>query len=378
LSGRAGHLAAFVVLLLCAMYTKQQSVLLIPAVAVLWYRRKRFQKSAVIHLLAAGLATAIALVPYAVLQYKFGSFNAVVLQGTGSTGEWPDRYSLEALTFYFRQWPNGLGTPALALCVVGLFGFFPKAVVEGDHPAELQRVDARDLLFFFVTWLAVGWAVMTYITGKEARHGVSLLLPIVGIASIGVAGLRADVQRLFVPLVAVSAAFNAWTAPTPYYSGHSAAADMAVTRTPRGGRVGILMQREGNFIVSVRVNHHDKSITTIRLEKEFFDYYMARAFGLSENSSNPSAEQITQRLVALGVSTVVIQQGMWDDLPTIKAIQAALLSPSFTKVASFQQKDERSTELPKLDVYAITVPLPKNPLPVSIKSRVAGRTFGSQ
>lgn len=316
---RARDLYLSVLLLLASLYTKQTSVFVLVPLAVglactegwtLWRSRPAWIAAAMLVLL---------LVPLVALQLKFGQVNSASLLGS-ARNDLP-RTSLGAWTFYAEAMPAQLGWPTLVLAAVYLLG-------AAWRPQ--WRLPIAPMLFF-VSWLAAGYLMFSFIMVREPRHDLMVLLPVPLFAALALRQLLADRrwQRAGSALaLALALVWPAWafaSRPVPYVGGYREAAAYVAEHAPKGSVVLFSGYRDGSFVFDMRAAPRP-DLSVARADKFLFRVAIERERGIQDRQL--SIERIEQLIQQHGVRYVVCDPLFWTDLPSMAALNALLADGS--------------------------------------------------
>jgi hypothetical protein len=110
--------------------------------------------------------------------------------------------------------------------------------------------------------------------------------------------------------------------PVPYVSGYREAAQVVIDRAAPGSVVLFSGERDGSFIFNVRANGFAKDLTVLRADKLLLRVTQRRDLGIVDRGF--SASQIATMLHEYGVEYAVSDPRFWDDLRSMRELQAAL------------------------------------------------------
>lgn len=362
-SGRRLPLYFGTFLLLCALYTKLNTVFLLPVVAVMLFagRGNRLWRDKHVWI-AAGLA-AIGILPLIWLTLRFGSANVQSVAGISDAVV--PRDSIAGWTWYARQLPWRMGWPLLFGAVL-----WPIAVmVRRDAPPRLAKPDAVLLL----GWIAVGYVFFSGIALKDSRYATQFIPPLLVLAMLALAKLLP--QRAAIVAGVVLVAGTAWQtaqfAPVPMVEGYREAAEYIAREAPKDAVVVFSGKRDGSFIFNMRTGtRHDISI--LRSDKLLLDISVRRTLGVQEKSL--TEQQISDLLDRDGVSYVVAQDDFWTDLPEMARFQSILRSDHFKQVAEIPVVANVPVEDGKLLIYRNTRDISSGPHMVDLHLPIIGQT----
>ncbi len=334
---RPADLYGAVLFLAGAMYMKQTAAFMaLVFIVAAWLSRRSIVLPNRGTLLRAGLIFSVIVVPLAVMTFRFGRVNVDSVVG----GQWNKTsiWSWESLTYYVRQLPPQAGWPVLILA-----GF-------GVTVAAWRRDWRTGDFSFLILWALVGYAAFTGIALKEPRHTVLMLFPI---AVFAVQALYRVLPRSLAPAgVALFAAITLGDTlvrhPVPAVSGYQEAAELVAARAPSKSAVLFMGQRDGSFTFSVRARSNRPDISVVRADKLLLRVIQRRELGVVDRGI--PAEQIAKMLNDYGVAYAVSEPGFWDDLKSVRELNAVLNS-RFRKVAEIKIESNVSHHDRRLDVY---------------------------
>jgi hypothetical protein len=345
-------------LMLCALYTKQTSFVIVPAVAAMLLGMHGASLLKRPHVWVVGLASALALLPLVLLQVRFGSFNVTSVV---DRPDMPlDRASWESVGWY-------------GIRLFGMFGVLaPLALVACLRGFSREKLRKPDLLLHTLS-LAISYAVLTSIALKEERHGMVLIVPVVGLAAVALGAISdALAQPMLSRAISVSLSLLAATmllrTPPPIVTGYPDAAEFVVRRLPPGGRVMFVGNRDGAFIFNVRERSTATSATVVRADKLFLGIQIMPDLGLNEKRM--AREQVARMMTDLGISYVVTVPNMWIEAEVMRHLSDVLASDQFERLASFPVTG--NAEEKELVVYLNKQPLPATPAPLSAELGAVG------
>lgn len=315
-NGRARDFGIAVVLLLLAAYTKQTAAFVavgLLAGLLVWVGVRLLTRQ---HVWIVAVLAVVALVPLALLQLKFGSFNVISAIDRPDTAG-PSRFSAESLTWYAVRLPSMLGWPTLLLAAAPVFFLLRRGVgnIRGD-------------VLLALGWLGVTYVALCMIALKETRHGLPLLVPLVILAAI----TMDQVARLRVLLPVAAAALlvlQLWSNPTRGVVGYQEAADRIAAIALPAARVVFAGNRDGQFIFNIRAQVR-QDIAVIRADKLFLGINVVPGLGL--NPRDTPRDEISAMLNRYGVSYVVTVPRMWAEAPVMARFDEVLRSDQFEEV----------------------------------------------
>lgn len=319
-AGRPRDLAAAVLLLVLAAYTKQTAVLIaagLLAGLLLWRGPGLLARR---HVWVIAVLGAAALVPLVLLQLRFGSFNLTsVVERPDMAG--PARFSFDSLLWYAVRLPVMLGWPALLLAAGSAFVLLR---------ARSVRPLRGDLLLL-LGWLAVTYVAFSLIALKETRHGVPLLVPLAILAAVTLDRLaRLRLVRPWLPAAGAAAlGLQLWLVPTRGATGYREAADLVAAAAPPGARVMFAGNRDGAFIFNVRTQPR-QDLPVIRADKLFLNIAIMPGLGL--NPRDVPSDEIAAMMNRYGISHVVTIPRVWAEAPVMARLDEVLRSAQFEEV----------------------------------------------
>lgn len=318
--GATADLAAFLLLFLGALYTKQLMAFLAPALAayLLWARGWRFLAER--RTWVAAVLVAIALAPLVYINLRFGAFN---FEQAGAQALRQSRDAWAEATFYLRALPAQLGWP--------LFG----AGLAGIVLLAAGRLDRRHLglHLFLLGWIVLCYAMFTPIALKSPRFTLPLVVPWSIFAGLAVTALA----RRRGPWLALAgaAAIFAWTLafhPVRSFKGMQEAALEAARAAPPDSNVLFSGKYDGAFVFAMRAVSGRTDVSTIRADRVLIHVRVLREQGIA--GGDMSEAQMLQAVRDLGLKTIVHHEGFWNDVPAIARFERLLKSDAFTAIAS--------------------------------------------
>ena len=315
-NGRVWDLGIAVVLLLLAAYTKQTAAFVavgLLAGLLLWVGVRLLGRR---HVWIVAVLAVVALVPLAVLQLKFGSFNITSAVNRPDMAG-PSRFSAQSLTWYAVRLPWMLGWPALLLAAMSVLVLLRRGAghVRGD-------------ILLALGWFAVTYAALCLIALKETRHGLPLLVPLVILGAV----TMDQVARLRVLLPGAAATLlvlQLWSNPTRGIIGYQESADRIAALAPPAARVVFSGNRDGQFIFNIRAQVR-QDIAVIRADKLFLGISFMPGLGL--NPRDTPRDEISAMLNRYGVSYVVAVPRMWAEAPVMARFDEVLRSDQFEEI----------------------------------------------
>ena len=367
--GGAGWLAAAALFLVAAIYTKQTAAFIAAgsALALLVWRGRALLTRW--HVYAVAAVAALALVPLALMQLRFGSFNVTSVVARADMGS-PSRLSPAGLAWYAVRLPGMVGWPMLALAA---------GAVAGAALRPRWRLPRGDALML-AGWLLVLYAALGAIDLKETRHGLPLAVPLAVLAA-------ASLERLVPPDLAGAAPRARWVAPALSAAllgvvlwrdsvvgatGYPRAAALVARLAPPQGRVLFSGNRDGAFVFNVRVQPGRGDIAVVRADKLFLDVAIMPQLGLNPREMDEA--EIAALLNRIGIGHVVAAvPGAWTEAPVMAAFERVLASPRFEVVGRIPVTGPVGER--ELVVYRNTGPLSDPPEPYEVGLTAARLRF---
>jgi hypothetical protein len=351
---RPRDLAAFAVLALLGLYTKQTIAIPLTGAVLGLLAEHRISLLCRRHVWIIALLGAVALIPLALLTLRFAAFDLVNVGSRPDLQGVPSPMSLAGVAWYAEHAPAMFGWPLLVLAAAGV------ALGAIKRPARTVLLG----------WLILAYAGLSLIALKEERHGLTLVVPLSLLASGAVAWLLARVTRGMAAVAAGSAVvlaslglFAASLAQdsAPPLSGYRQAVEDVMRLMPQGGRVLFSGNRDGAFTADVRFRDPGRRFTVLRVDKLFL--HVAVQPGLGLHPRDLTREEVSAMLDRYGVGYVVSEPRLWLEAPVMREFDALLHSPRFEEVARVPVHGPVGEK--ELVIYRNTDQLPANPAPVT-------------
>ena len=366
--GRAGTLALAALFLVAAVYTKQTAAFIAAGLALAllaWRGRALLTRW---HVYAVAAVAVLALVPLALMQWRFGSFNVTSVVARADMDA-PSRLSLAGLGWYAVRLPGMIGWPTPVLAALAVVG----AALRPRW--RLPRGDALIL----AGWLLVLYAALSAIDLKETRHGLPLAVPLAVLAAAALDRLVPPDLARAAPRVrsaapVLSAALLAvvlWRDSVVGATGYPQAAALVARLAPPGARVLFSGNRDGAFVFNMRVQPGRRDIAVVRADKLFLDVVIMPQLGLNPREMDHA--EIASLLNRIGISHVVAVPGEWTEAPVMAAFERVLASPQFEVVRRIPVTGPVSER--ELVVYRNTGPLSDPPEPYEVGLTAARLQF---
>jgi 4-amino-4-deoxy-L-arabinose transferase-like glycosyltransferase len=332
-SGSTARLYTAVLLFAASLYVKQTALVLLPLLLIVLLRNPSRPFRAPRPVARAVALFALALVPLAAFQLRFGRENLRSVQGIpdapfrlGEVGNW---------IWYALRADEVAGW---ALLIATLAGFV--AILPGGSRRQ------RRFTFALAGLAIVIYVLFSVIALKEQRHILPILLPLSMIAGLGTAALagwlarRRHALRLPLPalgaslFVGVSIAIN----EVPEVRGPAQAARQVLEAAAGPCVVLAHLKDDGSFIAALRLDDPDRRCTVLRSDKLLFDVTIRREMGLRQRSID--AEAIRRFIHDHGVRYVVIDPDFWSDLANTQTLLGVIDPASFERIAVTQAEPE--------------------------------------
>lgn len=356
------YLGAF--LLLCALYTKLNTVFLVPVAALMLFAGRGRLLWQDRHVWIAAALGVLGLLPLVMLTLRFGAANVQSVAGIADAAV--PRGSIAGWIWYARQLPATLGWPLLLGAAL-----WPAAVLlrRAGQP-RLARADVVLLL----GWLGLGYLFFSAIALKEARFVTQFMPPLLLAAGLGLARLLP--ARAATLIAALLVAATAWhtgrAAPVPEVAGYREAASWIAKAAPPDAVVVFSGKRDGSFIFNLRtLPRHD--ITTLRADKLLLEVAVRRELGVTQRDL--SEADIAALLDRLGVRYVVAQPDFWTDLAEMARLQAVLHSDQFREVARIPLTANVPVEDHELRIYENLHKPPPSGAEITLDLPIIGRSL---
>jgi len=260
--------------------------------------------------------------------------------------------------------PGELGWPMLGFGALGA----ALALTANRRPSD------RRFAVMLATWFGVGYAFLSLIDLKEARHSIYILLPI--IFSAGYAITRLLPERV-APACAVVAAF-AYSIntlafhPVPRVDGYREAAEFVAAVAPQSSVVLFSGKRDGSFVFAMRQLESRADLSTVRADKLLLRIAVRRELGVAEKAY--SEAEIADLIGRLGARYVVAQTDFWIDLEQMRRLQSVLRSPRFEVVKRIFITSNVLTEDRELVIYRNLGPVATGPIHLQLELPIIKRS----
>lgn len=331
-TGRPVAIYLAVSFLLAAIYTKYNASFVAPALAAAFVAAKGRAAPRDRHAVIAGLLGAVGLLPAIGLFMRFGAANLTSVSGLRGTLPLD---SLACWLFYLEALPAQLGWLTVLLSAGGLVFLVRRIVV----------AESRWACALLLAWLVAGYLFFTFISLKEARDTLMVLLPLAITAplfllavlpkSLGEpAGLALGMGTLLYTLVFF---------PVPHMKGYQEVASFLSANVPRDGIVVYSGYRDGNLIFDLTALGNRSDITVIRADKLLLSVPAGeRRRGVRQATDDQAA--IGRLLRDLGASYFVVQSQFWSDLAVMSRFDTVVTGSEYEKAAHFDLTGDLSTQ----------------------------------
>jgi hypothetical protein len=303
-----------VILLLCALYTKQTPVFVLGAMVISAISSRGIGLFKDRHVWIASGMFAILIIPLAVMYLYFGQVNTESVLG-GSRAD-TSRLSLSAWLYYATQLPSQLGWPTVVLAITYLVGaaYIPSWRIPRAH------------MVFLTAWFITGYFFFSYIMVRESRHDLMILLPLPIFAVLAVKHLFEKIQPkigivLLWCIVANSVGWSVYAHSVPYVRGYDKVARFVMDHSPKDSIVLFVGNRDGTFVFNMRAGDRP-DMGVARADKWLLQVAIERERGVHDKGI--STEQIEAMIQRYAVRYVVAQSDFWLDLPSMRAIDGLL------------------------------------------------------
>jgi len=347
------------VLMLAAIYTKQFAGIVVAALVLAllaWKGLALFRRP---HVWAIGLASLVGLVPLLAMQLVFGQFNVMAV----SAQTRPQDESFSPYTWYSEHLADMTGSAVLALGIFGAVAAFARTAWRAPPGLTLP----------LGMWFVIGYLVLSIMPNKEPRYGLLLVVPVAVAAAWGLGAVLPRLWRTAAPVAVAIGAF-AWTAadpPTLRITGYREAAEEVARIAPPNGRVLFVGNRDGSFIVNLRLAAGRPDLTVVRADKLFLDIAVMPELGLNPRDVPP--ERIRAMLGDLGIGHVVAVPGMWSEAKVMADLAAILAAPPFREVARVPVSGDAAERM--LVIYRNEGPLKDPPDGFAVELKGHGLTI---
>ena len=346
--------------LLAALYTKQTTIFLVPALGLtlIYARGMRIVRDR--HFWITVVLFAICLLPLVFLTLKFGQVNeASVL---GSARQDLPRTSIDAWLYYLRQMPGQLGWlwPLLAAGYL-VFVLVTRSGGRRPEPASV----------FLLLWLVIGYLFFSAIAVREPRHDIPALVPVTLYAILLLHRIAGEGRQVYASIAAISLAVGTFGytmlfSPVPQVSGYAEAAETMGKIAPEGSIILFSGERDGSFIFDVRATQAAHHFTILRADKLLLRLTIERERGVEDRGFTEKA--ILDTLSKYGVRYLVMESDFWTDLPSMAALQHVVRSSGkFEELKRIEIAANVHTRDRELRIYRNLGPVSDEPAAISLE-----------
>jgi 4-amino-4-deoxy-L-arabinose transferase-like glycosyltransferase len=341
--GGTRRLLLAVLLVLCAVYTKQTEIFAAPAfIAALLIKDGLSALRNRSCWLAAALG-AIGLLPLVAFSLVFASQLIDTAAGQAA------HLSFAAFTTYARALPEIVGWPSL----IGALGYFVLLAVRG-----LPRGAERQLVTLMIAWFVADYLFISTTAHFEPRYGLALAVPPAILSVLLVTRLAGRRLGSSAALAAGATLFGVMIAThhVNRMSGYDAVAAFVLDHSAQDDVVLFHGNESKNFVFSVRMRSPSPKIYIARAEKFLVKYSIIRDYGITDN--NLSSADIAALIDRKGISTVVLQPDFWTDQPSIMRLQALVYSDRFEQIAEFPITADEPSQRTTIKIFKNRHPVP--------------------
>jgi hypothetical protein len=328
-SRRPWDMTLATLLTLCAVYTKQTAVFIVPAFAIALFADAgwRLLRDRVAWM--AAFAMVIGILPLAAFTLLMAGETIDIALGKGlaanSGGALQGAGHFAQAWAYTRALPEIVGWPLLAAAAGGL-GF---AALRGSRSDAEKR-----LVTLMLAWFVCDFGFISVTGHVEARYGMALGVPCAVLAMLLVTRLP-RLTRSWAAFGAGVASFavSVGACGVNRMAGYDKVAAYVVAHSSPDAVIWLQEKETKNLIFSIRSRDPASRRLLLRSEKFLVDYHISREWGVQDRDWNTAD---LQTLVDRNhVSMVVLQPGFWADLPSMGRMQDYVYSDRFKLVAEF-------------------------------------------
>ncbi len=368
-SGRPRNLYLVVLLVLGAAYTKQPTVFITLAYALVLYFVYKNSLFRCAEVWWSSVLFMVGVSPLVIYTYLWGRAN--MQQAVG--GGWVKQPRLSATTWSYvahYEWPRQVGWVVLALAIVYCVGCVFRKQWRLPKPA----------LLFLVAWLLVGYAFFTLIAVASDRYTIFLVFPLVLFSILAiVCCLPARVSSY------VALAFAVWMFchtlvrnHVPRIYGYRNAAHYVCSMAPQGSVLLFSGQLDGFFIFNVRSLPECKDLTVIRADKLLMRVAVHRhLFGVKEFGVTEA--KLRDMLGNFGVRYIVVDPDFWNDLQSMQMLVGLLHQDQFklltTQQTTIFDMNKREHNMSRLEIYENMGPVSQGKNALKVELPVSGITI---
>jgi hypothetical protein len=354
-------------LIVAALNTKQQAAMAIPAFLWVLYANYgiQFFKDRRSWLLAA--VCAIAMIPMAILQLKFGSANVEAMVHRPDMEM--ERWSIENLGWYFFRLPKMLGAPSLLVALMGLVYFL----------SSTKHRPVKPEFWFLAVWFSVALITFSLISLKETRHGISILFPLAilpGLFFQSLAKFKFVQVGGGVAFLVAAAYSGVYLNRVQAVGGYLETAQNISEIAPPGSRVLFSGWRDGPFIFALHSLSPRPDLTVVRGDKLWFNIRIMPSLGLGERKL--SAEDMLDLFYRYGIRYFVVEKGFWDDVPVQRTFNQLMETKDFEVVSRIPLTGRVSQSDKEIIIYRSLRPIKASPDNLTIHIPAVGEKVGSE
>jgi 4-amino-4-deoxy-L-arabinose transferase-like glycosyltransferase len=326
---RTRDMALATFLTLCAVYTKQTAIFIVPAFVIALFADAgwRLLRDRVVWIAAGALL--VGALPLAVFTFLMAGDAIDIALGKGLAAN--SGGALQGAGHFAQAWaylgllPEIIGWPLLA-ATAGSIGF---AVLRGSRsPAE------KRLVTLMLAWFVGDFGFIAATGHVEARYGMALGVPCAMLATLLITRLpRSSRSWATFGIGVVSFAVAVCAYGVNRMAGYDKVAAYVVAHSSRDAVIWLQQRETKNLIFSIRTHDPASKRLILRSEKFLVDYHISRDWGVQDRDwKTADLEKLIDRN---HVSMVVLQPGFWSDLPSMARMQDYVYSDRFKLVAEF-------------------------------------------
>lgn len=326
---RTRDLMLATLLVLAAVYTKQNAIFVAPALIIALvvcggWRRLRDR--------SVWIALAIAivgLVPLALFTLIAGRETLQVALGNGiaarATEGQAGGYISQAAT-YGLALPEIVGWPLLLASA----GYLVVVAWRGWRtPAE------KHLSVLMLAWFATDFLFISVTAHFELRYAMALGVPCAMLAILLISRLFGEALRPWIALSVGTAVFVIAVRTHPVFrmSGYDKVAAYILDHSLQDDVIWFQGNESKNLVFSLRSHSSTPKVFVLRAEKFLVDYHIVREWGVEDRGW--TAEKLHDLVDRYGIKVVVLQPDFWSDLPSMGRMQDYIQSDRFKEVVEF-------------------------------------------
>jgi hypothetical protein len=322
----------FLPVFILALYTKHNALFLIPMFALYIILRKKYRLFIKKEVLVGIAVFILAMVPFAIITLKFGSFN--IEQSVGSKGVAigtfnvlgivsKSRLGLPNLLYHLRTLQHAhLTFPVFVLSILGII-------------LSIFKKDKRAVLF--IAWIAAVYIMVTYSRGKNIRYPIYWIPAFCVLAASVIENLPFKKTKrinaffsvifigvVFFQVIVINNREGAFKA-----SGYREAARY-VTENPKGHTIFFEGYANGSFIFWVRKFDDERNFIVLRGDKLLMSSVISYTNKL--NIYVDSAEGMMDIFRKYGTTYVVVEEKNVSGLEILDTLRSLLKTDKFKLV----------------------------------------------